>query len=285
MRRLFSFFATLCLVLAMAIPAMASVQYADEATSTPASDGTAVIDEADLLTDDEEGNLEDKIDGIRSSNQFDIVIVTVTDMYGKTDMEYADDYYDYNGYGCGDNHDGCLLLIHMDEDRGYWISTTGEGISAMSDYDIQCIGDDIVPYLSDGDYYGAFDLFVDDVYGCISSVDEYGNYVEYFDDDEYYRNDSEDAPLGRSIIYGIGAGFVLALLVVSLLTSQLKSVRSKASASDYYVENSMRLTGAYDSYVGTYVTKTERPKNNSSGGSSTHSGSSGTSHGGGGGHF
>ena len=29
-------------------------------------------------------------------------------------MDYADDYYDYNGYGLGDNKSGLLLLIDMD---------------------------------------------------------------------------------------------------------------------------------------------------------------------------
>ena len=75
-------------------------------------------------------------------------------------MAYADDYYDYNGYGAGADNDGILLLLSM-EDRDWWISTTGYGIDAFTDYGIDVIGDEIVPDLSNGDYYSAFTEFID----------------------------------------------------------------------------------------------------------------------------
>ena len=41
---------------------------------------------------------------------------------GKTAEAYADDYYDYNGYGYGENDDGLLLLVSMGERE--WAITT-----------------------------------------------------------------------------------------------------------------------------------------------------------------
>lgn len=225
-----------------------------------------VVDEADLFTADEEQALGEKIARIADEFSFDVVILTVTTLFNKTDMAFADDFYDYGGYGYGENHDGCLLLIHMDEDRGYWISTTGLGIKALSDSDIERIGNDIVPSLSAGDYAGACGTFIDDVYEEVN--------IEI--------NGRGFRPM--LLIIGLVIGLVIALIVVSILKGQLKSVRSKPSASDYYIDGSLALTGAYDVLVGHHVTRTKRESSSSSG-SSTHTGSSGTSHGGGGGRF
>ncbi len=227
-----------------------------------------VVDQADLFTVDEELALNEKIARVASEFSFDVVILTVTNLYNKSAMAFADDFYDYGGYGYNENNDGCLLLIHMDEDRGYWISTTGLGIKALSDADIDRIGDDIVPSLSAGQYAAACDTFIDDVYEEVN--------IEI--------NGRGFRPM--LLIIGLVIGLVIALIVVGVLKGQLKSVRSKPSANDYYVDGSLALTGAYDVLVGHHVTRTKRESSSSSsGGSSTHTGSSGTSHGGGGGRF
>lgn len=236
--------------------------------ATGALDLPHVVDEADLFTVDEELALSEKIAQIGAEFSFDVVIVTVTDLLGKSAMAFADDYYDYNGYGYGENHDGVLLLIHMDEDRGYWISTTGLGIKAFTDSELDSIGDDIVPKLSAGNYAGACDLFLDDVYEQVN--------IEI--------NGRGFQP--KLLVIGAVIGLVIALIVIAILKAQLKSVKSKPSASDYYIDGSLAVTGAYDVLVGHHVTRTKRQsESSSSGGSSTHTGSSGTSHGGGGGRF
>ena len=46
-------------------------------------------------------------------------------------MEYADDFYDYNGYGMGEKHNGIIMLISM-ENRDVWFGTTGSAIKTFS---------------------------------------------------------------------------------------------------------------------------------------------------------
>lgn len=70
-----------------------------------------VVDEADLLSDSEEKELAGKIEDLTDKYNFDIVIVTADTINGETPMAYADDYYDYNGYGAGADNDGILLLL------------------------------------------------------------------------------------------------------------------------------------------------------------------------------
>ena len=74
-----------------------------------------LTDQADLLSDDEETELLHKLDEISERQQSDIVVVTRKSLKGKSAMEYADDFYDNNGYGFGDGKDGILFLISMEE--------------------------------------------------------------------------------------------------------------------------------------------------------------------------
>ena len=75
-------------------------------------------------------------------------------------MNYADDFYDYNGYGYGENRDGILLLISM-ENRDYWISTYGYGMTAFTDAGLAYIQDQFLSDLSDGNYFESFTTFAE----------------------------------------------------------------------------------------------------------------------------
>ena len=114
-----------------------------------------LVDMADLLSDSEESDLLDRLDEISERQQVDIVVVTVDSMEGETVMVYTDDFYDYNGYGFGDNRDGIILLISMGE-REWYISTRGYGIRAITDGGREYISEQFVSDLSAGDYAAAF---------------------------------------------------------------------------------------------------------------------------------
>lgn len=67
------------------------------------------------MSDSEEAKLDSEIEKIRTNYDFDVVLLTVESLEGYTPEAFADDYYDYNGYGIGDNNDGVLFLISMEE--------------------------------------------------------------------------------------------------------------------------------------------------------------------------
>ena len=217
-----------------------------------------VVDGADLLTDAEETALATSLDSISQTYDVDVVVVTTDSTNGKSPRAYADDYYDYNGYGS----DGGLLLISM-EDRDWWISTTGMCIDAITDSDIDSIGDWMLDDLSNGDYAAAFDTFADE---CA-----------------YYINGAVNGfpfDFGTNLTVSLVIGLVIALIVVLIMKGQLKSVRRKDAAGDYVRSGSMQVTQAYDFFLYRNVSRQKKPES-----SSTHSGSSGRSHGGGGGKF
>ena len=128
--------------------------------SLAAAHDPRLVDDANLLTSEEQSDLEQKLDTISEELQFEVVIVTTNTLGGKTPTAYAQDYYDYNNYGYGSNHDGILLLISM-EDRDWEIVTTGYGITAFTDAGQRWIMDRVLDDLSNGDYAWAFDTFAD----------------------------------------------------------------------------------------------------------------------------
>lgn len=252
-----------------------------------AGDLPYVVDDACLMSNEQAELLEERLDNVCDELCFDIVVVTVDSTEGKTAEAFADDYFDYNGYGYGESHDGCLLLISM-EDREWHISTTGYGIYALTDAGIEYISGEILPFLSGGDYYVAFDTFVDLVVDFVNHSYEgepydIGNLVEY--DDTYYEDYDTGFDFGTVLIAGVIGGVVFTLIIISIMKGKMKTVYHRAQANDYLVNNSLQLTGQHDLFVTSHVTKVARKSESSGDGSSTHTGSSGTSHGGGGGHF
>lgn len=237
-----------------------------------------LVDVADLLSDEEEQLLTQKLDEVSERQQFDIVIVTANTLSGKSPMAYADDYYDYNGYGFGTDKDGALLLISM-EDRDWWISTTGYGITALTDFGIEKLGDRMIDNgLSDGDYYEAFKTFVSD---CDSYVTQAKNGSPV--DVNTYK-----APFQFVKRIGISAviGLIVSLIVGSSLKGKMTSVKAAKAAAEYTRPGSFYLRDQSDVFLYNQVSRTAKPQETrSGGGSSTHTSSSGTSHGGGGGKF
>lgn len=249
------------------------------AESEGASTYGRLVDNAKLLSEDEYSQLKEHIDTVSEKYTFDVVIVTEKSIGEKTPTEYADDFFDYNGYGEGDNHDGILFLLDM-ENRKWAISTTGAGIPYFTDYGQEKIMDDVKPYLSDGEYYDAFDTFV-------TMCDDYIN--KAITDEPYDVNNQPKTiiPIYYIIFGGVGIGALVGFIVVLIMKSKLKTVRMQPLASSYVKSGSFKLTEHSDLYLYRNISKTAKPKDNdsSSGGSSTHTSSSGTSHGGSSGSF
>ncbi len=243
-------------------------------------------DEADLLSDDEETVLNTKLDSMSEAIEFDIAIVTVNSLQGKTPADFADDYFDYNGFGYGANADGALLLLNMGE-RDWFISTSGYGIEAIGD-DWQYIGNEILPYLSNADYMQAFTQFA---YLCEDFVVN-GKPVESFSYNDYVDNYSsisispEKLPIVL-IPVSLIIGMIISLIIMFIFRSQLKSVRKKPAARDYQIPGSMAVTMQNDMYLYSRVNRVPKQTQSSSGsrGGGTRVSSSGRSHGGGGGKF
>lgn len=221
-----------------------------------------LVDNAGLLSQAEADSLRATLDQYSEELNFDIVVVTTNTLDGKTPRDYADDYFDYNGYGYGENRDGALFLRYINgSSKEVWLSTSGEGIKAIRDADIESIFDDMEDDIRANRYGAAFRIFAQDV------RDEVLDYRSY---DTIW------------IFVGLAVGLGVGLIATNAMRSSLKSVRQQRYAGSYIKGNSVNITEARDIFLYRTVSRVAKPKESSGGGSSTHTSSSGRSHGGGG---
>lgn len=262
-----------------------------------------VVDGGDLLTDSEEAELEAALQEICDKWDMDVAVLTTDYFYGKSAMEYADDFYDEYGY----SEDGCILLVSMEE-REYWISTSGRLIDALTDMGINFIGDAVAEKLSAGDCQGAFlkygemvESFVEEYQngGSAYDIDNLPDDNDYDFDydgdyDDLYNNQSSGGFRPFLVVAGFAVGALISLLIMAGYKAQILNVKKQSGADDYLERESVSIYHKQDRFLYRNVTHTPKPKpqdrggsgmGGHSGGSSIHMSSGGHSHGGGGGRF
>ena len=120
-----------------------------------------LCDNAGLLSGSEYEAILSKLEYISSARKMDIAVVTVSTLGGQDIVNYTDDFYDYNGFGQGDDKSGILLLIAVDERRDH-VTTTGSAIDIFT-YEIldEIMTDVEQNYFANDDWYGGFERFAD----------------------------------------------------------------------------------------------------------------------------
>ena len=251
-----------------------------------------VIDNAGLLSSDEVSSLETLAKTMTEAYRMDIVLLTVETTGYRSVQDYADDFYEDNGYGQGSFNSGILFLLDMEE-REWYISTCGDAIYAVTDYGVQQLGEAALDYLSAGNYYDAFLAYLAelqmylDAYQLGAPIDGYADYSgDYYhgqrEENIYYEEDSSPSLLLSLII-----GFVAAAVSVGIMRASMNTKRSQRGAAEYMKPGSYHLIKHQDLFLYSNITKTRRQENkpSSGGGSSVHRSSGGRRHGGGGGKF
>ena len=303
-KKLNALFCSLILTLSLVLIALPVMAYADEVQNDPAvqevSDTAAtdkggnakaakqnqnipderllprLTDEAGLLEAEDAQELEADLDALSKELSFDVNIHTTENLGKKDVVAYADDFYDYNGFGYGENRDGILLVICMST-HDWYISTTGEGITAFTDAGIQYLGNEIINDLSSENYTKAFNTFVDYAEDYVLEERNGQPYdadhlpTKFFDPD--------------SLIVGGITGAIVAFFMARRKKEDLTTVAPRDNAYDYVAENGVTVAYQNEHFVRTDIREIALTDDTEAGGSSTHVSSSGTTHGGGGGKF
>ena len=262
-----------------------------------------VFDQAGLFSETVIIQLEEKIAQCRKSTKMDVVIVSAYADEERSAEEYADDYYDYGGFGVGKKASGVLLLYYMDgpgQPGGEcYISTAGTMINMLTDERIESILDDVYGDLGNRDFAGATEHFLEDVKAYVKEGVESGQYT-------YDRDTGEIVRYHSIRLYEVAIAMVIAGILAGSVCLDIKK-RYAMKQSSRQVSNSLQayradcafcFSVAGDKMVNKYVRSVPIPRNTSSGsggrghsGSSSagrstiHTSSSGSSHGGGGRRF
>ena len=245
------------------------------------SSGERLKDEAGLLNEDEADSLLTQLNEISERQNCDVIVVTVASLDGKTAESYADDYFDFNGYGLGQDRDGILLLLSM-EDRDWAISTHGFAITAFTDAGQSYMTDHFLSYISDGEYAQGFQKYAELCDQFLTQAKE----GEPYDTDNLPKGSVAFVWLPIDIVIGC----IIAFFRAQGKKKRLKTVRKKVSARDYIVQGSLKARTNREILLNSVVSSrdissSDNGSSDSGGGSSTHTSSSGETHGGSSGKF
>lgn len=226
-----------------------------------------IFDNVGLLSDQEISMLENHAQELTDRYQIDIVILTVDSLNGSYARDYADDFYDYNGF----RNDGILFLLAMSE-REWYISTSGSAIQLISDNEVDYLADATISDISYGYYYDGFESY-------LSAL------PRYLDNGTTSGANSSDRNFGGAILISLLIGAAAAGISLLIMRSSMNTIKKQRSANNYMLHDSFQLNVRQDIFLYSQVSKTPRQQNTSTSGSSVHHSSSGRSHGGHGGRF
>lgn len=250
-----------------------------------------VFDEAGLFNDSEIKVFEVEIAKSQKQMKADIVVVTAEDTGGKSTQAFADDFFDQGGFGYGEDRNGVLFLIDMDN-RQLTLSTSGSMIRILTDQRIETILDHVSQGVRQNNYTDSVEQFLTDV----------SDYHRKGIQSNQYNYDTETGKISvyRSIrwyeaLLSLGVSAFTGIMVCAGVVSRysMKKERSQSAQFQmaYRADSKFVFHDEKNNLVNKYVTTTIIPRNTnppgggsgggSAGRSSTHTSSGGRTHGGG----
>ena len=232
--------------------------------AVPIISGNRVEDSADLLTDEQEAALAQKLDEISRKHDCDVVIITVKSLGSKEARLFAADYYEYCGYSMS----GGMVMMVCPEERDYAFVGTGKcydiTLNSWVTYHLKKVV--VQEHLKKDEYSEAFNVFAE-------KSDEFMTNVEN-GKPPYKENliSTSFAAIVATIVGLIGGGSR-----AKRMESKLNSVRHKYGASDYVESGSLKIVDKGDVLLYSNVTKTEITRDDDRSSSSSSSSGSFTS--------
>lgn len=227
-----------------------------------------VYDEAGLLTEQEARNLNALAGVIAEDYGCGVYMAAVEDFrdYTQTASVYDAAWQIYHGLGLGvgENREGMLLLLSM-EDRDFATFFYGEDTEyAFSPYAQEQLESYFLGYFADNDWYGGFSAY----------LDASGQFLMQAASGRPVR-ESHWGTVGMVILIAA----VISLVITIILWQQGKNVRMQYGAANYIAAEGLRLTGKRDMFI--RQTRTRRKIETRP--APSHSGTHSRAHSGGGG--
>ena len=255
--------------IALAVPKQAPPPKAQQEQSLEAA---RVVDEADLLTADEEKALDAKLAAVEQSHKVRILVGTMKDTGGAALGKVANNVVDQIP---GEN--GTIVLLLSMKERDWYISTDNKMRTRITDgKGVDYLAGEFLPDLKEGKYAAAFTAFA-------KTTDEMLTYYE--------KEGKPYDPANAFNLMAFGIALACALIlggtIYYMLYKYESNVTFAAEADAYLNHDSFQLTQDEDNFLYTTVTRKtkEKSSSSSSSGSNVSTSSSNSSHGGGGGKF
>lgn len=229
-----------------------------------------IYDEAGLLSSSDQEELEQKCIEAGDAAGVEIMILTHNDPNTVYAEDYIEDFEDQLPVG-----DRVYLLVDM-SNRVVFMEGYGAAETYIHSRRIDTIIDEITPFLSEGNYYEAFSIYIDRSAAYMSddtdlnfdhdySVGTPQNdnpngpyYDETWPDDYGKPQTTGESPLAN-VWLQLLAAIIIGIITVSLMAAR-SGGRMTAGSATYMDQNQSGLIGRRDNYIRTEVTKVPKPK-------------------------
>ncbi len=265
-----------------------SLLFAAAPTALAAESGEQfVFDKADLLTTEEEDELNDMANNLAENFNMNFVILTTDDAEGKEAEAYADDFYMDNGFSDDGKDGGAIYLIDMDNRRVQVESAGDMKVRYITDDRVDGIIDAGYEDVKDGAYAAAFEAMLNATVDYIEDGVVDGKYTYDEDTGEYDYYDT-----GKEIHQITLAEFLIALGIALAaggvaVSCVIGTYYLKWGAYEYpYKEKAkLKISRKRDDFIGSHVSHRHiehESSSSDSGMTTTHDSSGGGNFGGGG---
>lgn len=238
-----------------------------------------VYDFSNILTDEEEQKLTDRMKKFTEKYKIDIVILTDNYQYTEDSQNttFATDFYDYNDFGINyEKYDGVMLFRNTYEQNPYF-DAYSFGNAQLYFYDTRLSNtlDYIYDDIHSEAYYSGFNKFID-------KMEEYyneGKLTDYYVDESGFLQKQKTASYYLKMI---GLSMLIALvitgIIIYILIKKNKMVLKATKATVYMNKEKSKITNVQDNFITSNTTSYVISSDTSSG--SGHSSSGGSSGGG-----
>lgn len=238
-----------------------------------------VYDFSNVLTDEEEQKLTDRMNSFTEKYKIDIVILTDNYQYTEDSQNttFATDFYDYNDFGINyEKYDGVMLFRNTYEQNPYF-DAYSFGNAQLYFYDTRLSNtlDYIYDDIHSKAYYSGFNKFID-------KMEEYyneGKLTDYYVDESGFLQKQKTASYYLKMI---GLSMLIALvitgIIIYILIKKNKMVLKATKATVYMNKEKSKITNVQDNFITSNTTSYVISSDTSSGGG--HSSSGGSSGGG-----
>lgn len=186
-----------------------------------------VYDQADLLSEEQEQNLQEWAEKKKEAEKQNFVFLTSDDTGNQDTKTYADHFYDTHGF---EKQDGILFLIDMDN-RQLTISTTGSMRAYMTDKRVEAVLEEVKSYASEGAYDRVFTELGEKTLNYLQKQKQQEEKTDFAQNKASVKKNTLSATeVGVSCLIGIISGGIFFFVI-------LKKYNRKPNLSSSYREN------------------------------------------------
>ncbi|RNF38134.1 hypothetical protein EEX84_16080 [Planococcus salinus] len=205
-----------------------------------------IYDQADLLTEAEESELEALAAEYSQQHESDFLFLTTPSTDGVPVMTYMGDFFD--GWAVENGQEDAVLLTIDMGSREVFLAGFGTAETTLDNSRVDMVLDRIMPYMRIGDYGGAFR----------ETVTTASRYMEF-------RPGANPESIFFKTWFQLAVSLVLGGVIVGSMVLNAGG-RVTTTSRTYFDGNNTRVTSERDRFRNKTVTRRRIPKKNNSGG-------------------